>query len=107
MVLGGEPAFRDCARACTSAVALPVLKSMTAEVPPVSGEMAPLKAKTPGGARTPAWRRLASGPRSSYQRTIERPPGPLTVCWVQIASAPAAEGSAWATAWVGARRGCR
>ena len=44
MAPGGVPALRDWARACTSRLALPMLKSMTAEDPPAVGEIAPLKA---------------------------------------------------------------
>ncbi len=67
----------------------------------MDGETAPLKTKSVGLPTSPCCRSVGGAPpRTSYQRTTERPPGPATVCCVQIPLAPPAPGSLTATAWV-------
>src|SRR2546423_5314503 len=104
--------IRDWTRALTKLAELPSLKSIIAELPAEVGEIAPLKTKSVVEETLPSWRSALDGPldgqlpalqlpgSSSYQRTTERPPVPLIVCWVQTASAPLAPGSGFSTAWV-------
>src|SRR6185369_10671957 len=67
----------------------------------MDGETAPLKTKSVGLPTSPCCRSVGDAPPMiSYQRTTERPPGPATVCCVQMPLAPPAPGSLTATAWV-------
>src|SRR5437764_14734476 len=60
---------------------------MAAELPTVFGEIAPLNAKlpVPGAAIVPVCTGTVAPSLSSYHLTTEPlPPGPATVCWVQM-----------------------
>src|SRR6202171_3323064 len=49
---------------------------------------------------SPSWRTLRVDGTNSSQRTTARPLAPATVCWVQSASTPPADGSRSCPAWV-------
>ena len=72
---------------------------IAAPAPSELGEIAPLKTKWEASEIVPSWRISVLPGSSSYQRMIERPPGPSIVCCVHTASSSAA-GSVSATAWV-------